>query len=60
MKRTFRSLYKRRLVIFMKHYRLAKEKAKNLMSTGDINVYLKELVETEKKRQKAAELLKSM
>lgn len=60
MKRTLRSLYKRRLVIFLKNYRLAKERAKNLMGSGDINAYLKELVETEKRRQKAASHLKSL
>ena len=60
MKRTFKGLYKRRLVIFLKNYRLTKEKAKSLMGNGDINSYLKELFEAEKRRQKAAELLKSM
>lgn len=60
MKRTLRFLYKRKLVIFLKSYHRTKEKAKSLMGNGDINAYLKELVETEKRRQKASDLLRSM
>jgi len=52
-----RFLHKKRLVIFLKKYTNAKNKAKNLMNTGDLNSYLKQLIETEKSRKEALTLL---
>lgn len=52
-----RFLHKKRLVIFLKKYTTAKNKAKNLMSTGDLNSYLKQLIETEKSKKAALTLL---
>lgn len=49
--------YRRRLVVFLKKYRLAKERAKDFMKQGDLNNYLKTLIESEKTRQKATTML---
>ena len=46
-------IHKRRLVSFLEKYTQTKEKAKDLMNTGDVNAYLKKLIETEKSKKKA-------
>lgn len=50
-------LNKKRLVNFIKRYKKTKAQAKNIMNTGDINAYLKQLIETEKSKQNALSLI---
>jgi hypothetical protein len=50
-------LNKKRLVKFIKSYTKTKALAKNSMSTGDINAYLKQLIEIEKTKQHALSLI---
>lgn len=52
-----RYIHKKRVVVFLKKYAHAKHKAKTLMSSGDLNEYLKQLIETDKSKREALSLL---
>jgi hypothetical protein len=49
--------HKYALVIFFKKYIQAKETAKNLMGSGNINAYLEQLIESEKSKKQMISLM---
>ncbi|MBX9850746.1 MAG: hypothetical protein K2X86_03205 [Cytophagaceae bacterium] len=59
IEKVMKYIHKRRLVSFLEKYTRTKEKAKDLMSTGDVNAYLKELIETERSKKKALAFIKN-
>jgi len=47
------------LLSFLKKYKTSKEKAKGLMQLGDINSYMRELIESERAIEHAESILLS-
>lgn len=59
MTRVLNFRYKRMLLSFLKRYQSSKEKAKELMQVGDVNSYMKELINSERAIEQVESILLS-